>query len=91
LLDDEEKLSAIFQATQTDFRLGSVTTLNNKNKKLSFRGMTNKIIHLAGIEWKLDADKPLLICHAHPDEIRKWVKAEVSITGLAALCGRLAS
>jgi hypothetical protein len=91
LLDDQEKLSEYFRATQTDFRLGVVRKLNDKIKKLSFRAMANKIIHSAGIEWNFDPDKPILICHAHPDEKHKWVKAEVSITGLAGLCGRLAS
>jgi len=91
LLDNEEKLSTSFRKTQTDFRFGVVTNLNDKAKKLSFRAMTNKIIHSAGIEWIFDLDRPTLICHAHPDETHRWVKAEVSITGLAALCAKLIS
>src|SRR6266404_5553525 len=45
MVDDVEKLTDYFRATQTDFRLGAITKPNGKIKKLSFRDMTNKIIH----------------------------------------------
>jgi hypothetical protein len=57
---------------------------------LHFRDMTNKIMHSSAIEWKFsDPDQPIIICHS--DNCEHWIRAEIRISALAALCGGLMS
>jgi hypothetical protein len=55
---------------------------------LTFRDVTNKVIHSSHLEWELlKFPDPLLICHTEKKE--QWLRAEVDIVGFAAVCGGL--
>ena len=85
LIDDKEKLSPYFKATN-QHSLGTITKQDNEAEELHFRDLTNKILHSSGIEWGFDdPDNPVIICHS--DEPEHWVRAEIPVLQLAALCG----
>jgi len=57
---------------------------------LPFREVANKILHSSRPEWDFSKDSdPLLICHTRDTE--KWLRAEVDLVAVAAVCGTLMS
>jgi len=52
--------------------------------------MTNKIMHSASIEWKLDDPaNPVVVCHS--DDLNRWLRAEIELRRLAGFVGMLMS
>jgi hypothetical protein len=50
--------------------------------------ITNKIIHAESFDWELsNPDQPKVICHSN--DVARWQKAEIDLTALMALIGRL--
>jgi hypothetical protein len=89
-LDNEKDLSGYFKKTDTDWRFGKVVKGDGTEEELYLRDLTNKILHSSGIEWQLvDQERPVLVCHS--DDPSRWARAEISISAVAALCGRLMS
>jgi hypothetical protein len=85
LIDDKENLSSYFKQTNRQ-PLGRIIKKEGVDEELHFRDLTNRILHSSGIEWSFDdPDNPVLICHS--DEPERWVKAEIPLLNLAALCG----
>jgi hypothetical protein len=85
LSNDKENLSSYFKQTNRQ-PLGRIIKKEGVDEELHFRDLTNKILHSSGIEWSFDdPDNPVLICHS--DEPERWVKAEIPLLNLAALCG----
>lgn len=57
---------------------------------LTFREVANKVIHSSKLGWEFEAfPEPTLICQSRDTE--KWVRAEIDIVEIAAVCGRLMS
>jgi hypothetical protein len=87
-LDDEEGLTAYFKGKGVPV-CGRLIMKDNSEEDLTFREMTNKVIHTSGLEWNLSKSPPLLICHSRNAE--RWVRAEVDLVKLATFCGQLMS
>jgi len=87
LLDDAEKISSYIVGTgMTDY--GQVFKQDGTAEPLYLRDMTNKIVHATDWRWNINSpDQPKLVCIS--DDPDRWVKAEVDIERLAALCGLL--
>ena len=85
LLDDHHKLTDWFKGTKRP-PFGKVIKQDGTEDDLHFRDMTNKIMHSSAIEWKFsDPDQPIIICHS--DNPEHWIRAEIRISALVALCG----
>ena len=92
ILDDEEKISEYYAATGNVPDCGRLVMKDGSEKVLTFREVANKVIHSSSLEWDF-SEKPVLVCHARPADTKKWgwVRAEVSVVALAAVCGQLMS
>ena len=88
-LDDEDAISAYHRATRRVPECGNVVFRDGSTEILTFREVTNKIIHAGAIEWDLLKADPLLICRARDRE--PWIRAEVDLIAFAAVCGQLMS
>ena len=89
LLDDHEDLSGYLR--DDDHRgFGKVVKQDGSEETLYLRDMTNKVMHSASIEWKLDdPDNPVIVCNS--DDDKRWVRAEIELRRLAAFIGMLMS
>jgi hypothetical protein len=90
LIDAKENLSTYFtliiEATGRAPSHGKIIKKDGTEVDLSFREITNKILHSSGIEWEFDdPDNPVIICYL--DEPSQWVRAEIQVLCLAALVG----
>jgi len=88
-LDDEHSLSAYHKATRRVPECGNVVFRDGSTEILTFREVTNKIIHAGAIEWDLLKGDPVLICRARDSE--PWIRAEVDLIAFAAVCGQMMS
>ncbi len=90
--DDDEQMTKYYAALKNPIDCGEVHFGSGaKTKRLGFRDAANKIIHSARLEWTFDNHKaPLLICHGRPNQ-KDWVRAEIHLISLVAVCGRIAS
>src|SRR5205814_9182555 len=89
-LDDEEEISAYHKAVKRVPECGKIVFMNDLTEVLTFREVTNKIIHAAALEWDLaDDDYPTLICRGRDQE--RWIRAEVDLLAFAAVCGEFMS
>lgn len=87
-LDDEQGLSKYVEG-KTNFQFGTLHLRDGGKEDLKLREVANKIIHATGFEWDIsNPNRPLLVCHSRDKE--QWVRAEVDIVNLAAVCGNLA-
>ena len=87
-LDDEEGLSK-YVDERTNFKFGTLVLRDGKEEELKLRDVANKIIHAAAFQWDLsNPQRPLLICVSRDED--RWVRAQVDIVSLAAVCGNLA-
>jgi len=87
MLDDDEKLSASYANTGAP-NCGRLIMKDKPEEVLTFREFANKVIHASNLEWKLSEEAPpLLICHSRDEE--KWIRADVDIIAIAAVCGQL--
>lgn len=90
MLDDEEKISDYHAATRHVPNCGRLIMKDGSEKELPFREVANKVIHASRMEWELAKfPEPVLICHTR--EAERWVRAEVDILAVAAVCGGLMS
>ena len=87
LLDDEERLSGYLKQVDS-LPLGRVFKDKGVEEDLFLRDMTNKIIHCSRIEWETSQPEDAkIICQA--SDKGRWLRAEISISRLAAFCGGL--
>jgi len=90
MLDDEQKLTDYHAATKNVTDCGKLIMKDGSAKVLTFRELANKVIHSSRLEWEfLKNPDPLLICHTTDKE--KWIRAEVDLVAVAAVCGGLMS
>lgn len=90
LLDDDENLSGFIKehGFGAGADCGRLIRAGRADEPLSFRDVTNKIIHAARLEWDFSSiEDPKLICIGRERE--RWLKAEVRLNALAAFCGGL--
>ena len=93
ILDDEEKISEYFASTASPPNCGKLVMKGGSDEVLPLREVANKVIHSSRLEWDFSDQQPVLVCHARPEQIEKckWVRAEVNVVALAAVCGGLMS
>lgn len=90
MLDDEQKISAYHSATKNVPNCGKLIMKDGSEKVLTFREVANKMIHSSRLEWEfLKSPDPLLISHTCDKE--QWLRAEVNIVAVAAVCGQFMS
>jgi hypothetical protein len=90
MVDDEEELSAYYAKVNKVPNCGKLIMKDGTEKLLPFREAANKVIHASRLEWKFSKNEdPVLICHTRDEE--KWLRAEVEVVALAAVCGTLTS
>jgi hypothetical protein len=89
-LDDELKVSEYERQTGHSHDCGKLILNDGTEKALPFREVANKVIHATALTWDFKkTPDPLLICHSRDKE--KWLRAEVNIVSLAAVCGMFMS
>lgn len=89
VLDDEQKLQHYLQQTSHNV-FGTVQGANGRQGPLTFRDLTNKIVHSSRFDWDFaEPQNPKLVCH--PSDAQKWTKAEIGIVALVPFCGELMS
>lgn len=90
ILDDELNVSEYEAQTGHFHDCGKLMLKDGTEEVLPFREVANKVIHASGLTWDFErTSDPLLICHSRDKE--KWLRAEVDIIGLAAVCGMFMS
>jgi hypothetical protein len=90
ILDDDENITGYQKTFKLGLNYGRLFLKNGTDKILTFREVANKVIHSSRIEWDFTKkEDPILVCYTRDEE--KWVKAEVNIIAIAALCGQLMS
>jgi hypothetical protein len=90
MLDDEVMISDYHTATKNIPNCGRLIMKDGSEKILSFREVANKVIHSSRLEWEFEKyPEPTLICHTSDQE--KWIRAEVDIVAVAAVCGQFMS
>jgi hypothetical protein len=90
MLDDDEKISDYHTATKNIPNCGRLIMKDGSEKTLTFREAANKVIHSSRLEWEFEKyPDPTLICQTRDKE--RWVRAEIDIVALAAVCGQLMS
>jgi hypothetical protein len=89
MVDDQDEISAYHAAIKSVPNCGKLIMKDGSKKLLPFREVANKILHSSRLEWDFSKRKSLLICHTRDKE--KWLRAEVDLVAVAAVCGTLAS
>lgn len=90
ILDDEWNVSEYEARAGHSHDCGKLVLRDGSQKDLPFREVANKVIHSSGLTWDFEqTPDPLLICHSRDKE--KWIRAEVNIVSLAAVCGMFMS
>jgi hypothetical protein len=90
ILDDEHRISHYHTATRNIPNCGRLIMKDGSETLLTFREVANKVIHSSKLGWEFEAfPEPTLICQSRDTE--KWVRAEIDIVEIAAVCGRLMS
>jgi len=90
MVDDESKISRYHAATKNIPNCGKLVMKKGPERELPFREVANKIIHCSRLEWDvLREPDPVLICHTREEE--KWLRAEIDLVAVSAVCGQLMS
>jgi hypothetical protein len=90
ILDDELNFSEYEAQAGHPHDCGKLILKDGTEKALPFREVANKVIHASGLTWDFEkTPDPLMICHSRDEE--KWLRAEVNIVSLAAVCGMFMS
>ena len=84
VLDDKHN----FTQGPSNFVLGTLRRRNGTATDLSYREMTNKIIHGSYFEWQLDGPGDPKIIVRSSDE--RWVSADIEVYALMAAVGQMA-
>jgi hypothetical protein len=88
MLDDREDLAGYLNQTQSQLRYGRLIVEGKPEQQLKMRDVANKIIHADRFDWTFSNPKqPFLVCHGSDKE--QWLRAEIDIVEVAALCGQL--
>ena len=88
MLDDRQGLSDYLNQTQSNIRYGRLIIEAKAEEPLKMRDVANKIIHASHFEWSFtNPRQPVLICYGQQSE--RWLRAEIDIVAVAALCGQL--
>jgi hypothetical protein len=88
MIDDEEEISEYLKKIKIVPNCGGLIMKTGSPQILTFREVTNKIIHSSRLEWNFANSHPTLICHSSNE---KWVQAKVDLAGFASVCGNLMS
>ena len=89
--DDEGKISSSLRKGDT---YGEVERSDGSRGPLSYREVTNKIIHAVNYRWNFpDGQSPSVTCIAAKDEGARhdWVSATIDLGALGAICGAFMS
>jgi molybdate-binding protein len=90
MLDDDEDITGYQEDSKSSPNCGKLVLKNGTDKNLTFREVANKVIHSSRIEWDfMTSEEPIFICYTRDEE--KWVRAEVNIIAIAAVCSQLMS
>ncbi len=87
VLDDQHDLSSAFKAQGVP-PLGVINLRNGKTRALSFRQMTNKIIHGEYFDWQLEHKAPKVVVTT-TEASQDWNSAEINIVNLMAYLGQI--
>jgi hypothetical protein len=86
--DDEGQASSKLRA---NYEYGKVTKRDGSLIPLRYREVANKVIHAERYEWHVSPpNDPTVICYVGQDQAARgydWVKAEIDLIALGALCG----
>jgi hypothetical protein len=86
-LDDKENLTAEWKQ-MGEPSVGTLFLRNGTTEPLSPREMSNKIIHAVSVDWSF-LPEPVIKCTGGAAE--KWLYAEIVVSNLIGLGGRLGS
>ncbi len=90
ILDDELMFSEYEAQAGHTHDCGKLILKDGTEKALPFREVANKIIHASGLEWDFDKmPDPMLVLYCRDEE--KWLRAEVNVVRLAAVCSMFMS
>lgn len=90
ILDDEARISDYHTPTRGIPSFGRLILKDGSEKVLKLREVANKVIHSSKLDWEFEKfPEPTLICQSRDTE--KWVRAEIDIVAVAAVCGMLMS
>lgn len=90
ILDDEWKVSDYEKQTGHPNDCGKLILKDGTEKPLPFRKVANKMIHASGLEWDFTKPDPLLVVYSRDDKWG-WLRAEVNVVSLAAVCSMFMS
>lgn len=86
VFDDKEALSEGIERNAEP--VGHFVQGDGNIADLSFRRMTNKVLHASKFDWDFsDPEDPKIICH--PTESDRWQRAVIRLVPLAGLIGSL--
>ena len=88
--DDEGKMSSL----RKEDAYGEVARSDGSREPLSYREVTNKIIHAVNYRWNFpDGQPPSVTCIAAKDERARydWISATIDLSALGAICGAFMS
>jgi hypothetical protein len=85
VLDDQQDLSSAFKASGLP-PLGVIQLRDGKTRPLSFRQMTNKIIHGEYFNWEIERSDPKVVVTT-TEERQDWSSAEIDIVKLMGYLG----
>ncbi len=94
--DDSEALSSSLSHSPSPPVCGKLYFEDGKERDIFVRDAADKIIHSAELIWDFapneaaGSSRPVLICIAHSAEKRRWIKAEIDLVAVAAICGLIA-
>ena len=89
--DDEGKMASSLRKGDA---FGEVERSDGSREPLSYREVTNKIIHAVNYRWNFPDDQPSSVtCIAAKDEGARhgWVSATIDLIALGAICGAFMS
>ena len=90
MVDDEEKITEYHSVTKTVLPCVKLVMRDGTEKELTFRDVSNKILHSSRLEWDLAREPdPMLISYSRDEE--KWARAEIDLVAISFMCGRLMS
>jgi hypothetical protein len=90
MFDDDERISDYHTATGNIPNCGRLILKDGSEKVLTFREVANKVLHSSELDWEFEKfPDPTLICQSRDAE--KWLRAEIDISAVAAVCGHVIS
>jgi hypothetical protein len=90
MIDDEWAISKYHTTTKNIPDCGKLVMKDGSEKKLTFREVSNKIIHSSQLEWEL-SNPPNLFFRCKSRDEEKWLFADIDLIAFAGVCGNLIS